>query len=509
MLLGAIALIARLLPWARTVDDAFITFRYSRNLVEGHGFVYNLGERILGTTTPLYTLWMACCGLLFGDHYPTFALFTNALADMVGVLLLYWIVYSLTQQRWLAFWMGLLWAIAPFSVTFAIGGMETSVHNLWMLGAFAAYLQDRPRWLGAMCALGVLTRPDALLWAVPLLVHQVWWTFWNRRGDLKVTPTPQYPFLQTWAVGLILFLPWMLFAWAYFGSPIPHTVSTKAVVYDVKSTQALETFLPHYATPFQGQFTLDRYAVMLGIFLFPVLAVIGLRWASAKTSRALPILLYPWIYLAVFIYLNPLIFRWYLTPPLPAYFIAIACGAYALWGLIPSLPLRRGLAIAAAAITLLFGLQAWTLHPDHGKARPTPQMAFNDIELNYERMAQTLRRDYGLTEEDTLAAGDIGSLGYYSRARIFDTIGLVTEGTTDYYSDPEALRALRAEDQNYVIPPDLILDRQPDFIVVMEGFIRNGLALDPRFIEQYELIEEIPTDYYGTGMLAFRRRTPE
>lgn len=492
-----------MLPGARTVDDAFITFRYSRNLVEGNGFVYNLGERVLGTTTPLYTLWMALLGLLFGDHYPTFALLTNALADALGVYLLYWIVKHLTSQIWLARWVALLWAIAPFSVTFAIGGLETSLHNLWMLAAWAAYLQGRPRWLGLFCALGVLTRPDALLWAVPLLAHQAWAELRQHRFQPR-----RWAFWQTWAAGMLAFAPWMLFAWAYFGSPIPQTVSTKAAVYDVPATQALEAFLNHYATPLQGQFTFGPPAIMVGIIFYPTLAMIGLRWASARSPRALPMLVYPWVYFGVFVALNPLIFRWYLTPPLPAYLVAIACGAVALWQLIPAAGVRMGLAWLAAGLTLLFGLQAWTLSTEHGPQRPAPQMAFHDIELNYRRMAEILRNDYGLRESDTLAAGDIGALGYYSRARIFDTIGLVTEGAADYYSDPAALRALRAEGQNYVIPPDLILDREPDFLVVMEGFIRNGLAQDPRFTAQYELIEVIPVEYYGTGMLAYRRREP-
>jgi len=40
-------------------DDAFITFRYADNLAAGHGFVYNIGEHVLGTTTPLFTLLLA------------------------------------------------------------------------------------------------------------------------------------------------------------------------------------------------------------------------------------------------------------------------------------------------------------------------------------------------------------------------------------------------------------------------------------------------------------------
>jgi hypothetical protein len=43
----------------RAQDDAFITYRYARNLATGRGFVYNEGERVLGTTTPLYAMILA------------------------------------------------------------------------------------------------------------------------------------------------------------------------------------------------------------------------------------------------------------------------------------------------------------------------------------------------------------------------------------------------------------------------------------------------------------------
>src|SRR5829696_1795487 len=44
-------------------DDPYITYRYASNLAQGAGFVYNAGERILSTTTPLYTLILALAGL--------------------------------------------------------------------------------------------------------------------------------------------------------------------------------------------------------------------------------------------------------------------------------------------------------------------------------------------------------------------------------------------------------------------------------------------------------------
>jgi len=55
LVLIGVALAVRLLAGPRTIDDAYITFRYARNLADGLGFVYNPGQQVLGTTTPLYT----------------------------------------------------------------------------------------------------------------------------------------------------------------------------------------------------------------------------------------------------------------------------------------------------------------------------------------------------------------------------------------------------------------------------------------------------------------------
>src|SRR3954464_1309483 len=78
-----LALAARALPGPRTIDDAFITFRYSRNIVEGQGFVYNPGSRVLGTTTPLFTVLMAAVSAILGGRqdFQWYAIAVSALAD--------------------------------------------------------------------------------------------------------------------------------------------------------------------------------------------------------------------------------------------------------------------------------------------------------------------------------------------------------------------------------------------------------------------------------------------
>ena len=56
------------------------------------------------------------------------------------------------------------------------------------------------------------------------------------------------------------------------------------------------------------------------------------------------------------------------------------------------------------------------------------------------------------------------------------------------------------------MPPAIIMDYQPDYIVLMESFVRNGLARDPAFKRLYAQVRFFPTDYYGTGMILYQRR---
>jgi hypothetical protein len=500
-----LTLCMRVLPGPRTIDDAFITFRYSRNIAEGAGFVYNPGVHTLGTTTPLYTLLMAAAGGVFGtglDGFPWYALAVNALADALTAALLLLIVRRLTGNVWAGALLGALWALAPVSVTFAVGGMETSVAILWLVAATYMHLTGRPVWLGVFIGLGYLTRIDSLLWSGPLLLWQLGETWRRGRGRPLRARLPW----RTWLAAALVALPWTLFAWGYFGSPLPNSVGAKTVAYTLPAGAAFQRLLQFYPTPF-GEY--DLFGVMgalAGIALYLPLTLIGLLYTARRQPRLLPFLLYPWLYMAVFSLANPLIFRWYVAPPLPALMLGVLAGVWALVDAAQTArPAWRITPVTLAALALLWGaasLSGWTLHPDHGADRPAPVMAWHQIELYYRQMAETLVNDFGVTPQTRVAAGDIGTLGYFTRAHIVDTVGLVTPAMSAYYPlDP----ALIPEGQNYAIPPQLILDTLPDFLVTMEAFVRLGLAQDARFQDAYTLVDEIPTTFYGTGMRLYQR----
>lgn len=502
LIVAGLAVALRVLPQPRTIDDAFITFRYARNIVEGNGFVYNPGVRTLGTTTPLYTLLMAGISALTGSEaYPWFALIANALADAITAALLALLAWRVTGRVIAAAIVGALWAASPMSVTFAVGGMETSVAVLWMVAAATAYVYGRGAWMAAFAALGVLTRIDALLWAGPLLLHHGW-THWRAHADPGPGLIRWIPW-RVWAIFGGLLVPWHLFSLSYFGVLVTSSVGAKRVVYHVDDLQALARLLQHYATPFFEYDALGTPGIVIGIVLYPALSAIGLLYMLKRAPRLVPFAAYPWIYLAAFSAMNPLIFRWYLVPPLPAYFFSIVVGVWALAdALARGRQLAAGLA-AVGAVWLAFSLNAWVLHPDHGPDRPAPEMAWHKIELLYQAVGEMIHAADGVDHDTVIAAGDIGAIGYFSEARILDTIGLVTPEMTAYYPFDASLLIPGA---NYAVPPEIIHDHQPEYVVLMESFVRNGLAKDERFTTRYEQIRLIPTDFYGTGMIVYRLR---
>jgi hypothetical protein len=545
-LIVILALAARLVPGSRTIDDSYITFRYARNLLAGSGFTYNPGESVLGTTTPLYTFLMAGLGALTGGAnapFPDLALGVNALADAATCLLLVRLGKR-AGARFAGWAAALVWAVAPFSVTFAIGGLETSLYVLLLTGTVAAALAGRRLMAALLGALALLTRPDALILLGPLVLERIY-SAWIGQPPQKIS------LKEILAFGLPV-LAWGAFATFAFGSPLPHSVLAKAAAYRLEPNDALVRLIQHYATPFLEQNLLGApLAVALGIVLYPLLFAAGALQAWKVEKRLLPWIAYPWLYLVTFALPNPLIFRWYLTPPLPAYFLFILMGMERIIGnfrfpivdfrlkrlsmaadktteekpSVPTTPQPKPISDPASqskinnrkskiplsswrtyavlaillAYPLIFSLSDWRFSPDHGPARPAPEMAFIKLELLYRQAAAQIAPD--LDGRSVLAAGDVGVLGYYTPARILDTVGLNSPVSTSYYPIPPDQYVI-----NYAIPARLVLDQQPDYLVVLEVYVRNTLLKDPAFLQQYRLVGQFDTDMYGSkGMLIFKK----
>ncbi|MCH8338084.1 MAG: hypothetical protein IH858_04435 [Chloroflexi bacterium] len=493
VLIPLLAFGVRLIPGPRTIDDAYITFRYARNLLDGHGLVYNPGQAVLGTTTPLFTLLLSALGIPLGGSdasFPLIALIVSAAADAATTLLLIRLGSRLGSSG-AGVATALIWAVHPWSVTFAIGGMETSLFIALLSATFYLHLAGRPIMAAGAGGLALLTRPDALIFLAPILVD---WALvrLRRQGSSRGV---------AWREAAAFGAPvgsWIVFSSLSYGSPIPQSLFAKAVAYQLPASAGLVRLLQHYATPLMWHEILGSTWIAVGLILYPTLFVLGVLLAVRTTARAWPLFVYPWFYLLAYSIANPLLFRWYLVPPMPLYLLGIYLGVARF-----SRDLKHWLPLALFTLLGLVGtLSAWTARPDHGPTRPAPKMAFIELELLYERAAQSLSDR--LQAGGVLAAADIGTLGYFAPGEILDLLGLISPESTDYYPLPTSAYAI-----NYAVPSDLVADLRPEFIVILEVYGRNTLLQDQRFRRDYELLEELDTNIYGSdGLLIFSRLGP-
>lgn len=199
-------------------EDAYITFRYADNLASGRGFTFNPGERVLGTTTPLYAMVLAVLGLV-GIDIPS-AGTALSVASLAGVALAgAWILRRRAHPD-----LGVLFAVLVLwggFFTYYLSGMETAFYSLLLFGSALAAWHRRFVWTGILIGLAFLTRYDAVTFAAPLLFLA--WLSDARAGWRAALRGP----LKAALVAAALAVPWLVFASVYFGSPLPNTLAAK------------------------------------------------------------------------------------------------------------------------------------------------------------------------------------------------------------------------------------------------------------------------------------------
>ncbi len=495
LLIPLLAVVLRLIPGPRVIDDAYIIFRYAQNVLAGNGLVYNPGEPVFGITTPLFAVLITLLALPTGGvaaPFPWLALGLSAAADGITCWLLIR-MGAVLGRRPAGILTAAVWAAAPMSVTFAIGGMETSVFILLMAATLYFHSTSRPV-AAALCAgLSLTTRPDALIFIVLLGLERAR-QLWRRRAS-----SAAYPSLSGLEVGsfALPILAWAGYAWIVYGSPIPHSVLAKASAYWLPPEAGLVRLLQHAATPFLEHQVFGTGWIAVGLVLYPILFGLGAVSALRIRLYAWPYFAYPIVYLAAFSLANPLIFRWYLSPPLPPLFLGIFLGVHRIAEDLRRPAIAWAFGLAALALTL----NGWSLRPDTGPHRPAPSMAFLGLEDIYLELGSRLRDRLSPTQ--VLAAGDIGALGYASGARMLDLVGLVSPQVVPYYPLAYGDYVI-----NYAVSDRAIADLQPDLLVLLEVYGRETVLRDPGFHHSYLLVETIPTDLYGSqGMLVYQRMT--
>ena len=437
--------------WPETVDDAFISFRYSKMLAEGHGPTFNpSGPHAEGYTSFLWMLVMAfphVAGMspvvfakvlsivLMIGAMGAAALITDRVAAVVGGRACG--LMALVPVALLSYFLS--------TAVHAVAGMETALYTFTVTVFFALLVlyQLRPerhmsRLLAVFALLVGLTRPDGnlivLAGATSLFVLIDRTSRRNLIFDLAtiyVLP------------GLAYFL-WRL---SYYGHLFPLSYYVKlGHVGGLAGTGYLSSFL-----------TLFHWLLPVAI-----VGLIGKGWKLVLPPAIASIAL-----LCFFVFPAPITgFDWrFLFPVVPFIFALVGIAVarvVAIWNS-PTEVRRKSRVAILAAVLALFGVA--TIHDlDLGTAGEIAAHRFN-ARINHRREAfgRFLARFQPPAARHLLTVSDAGAIPYYSGWRAIDTFSL----------NDAHIAVSGDRDPHYVLSHD------PDAIFIISGSAKT-LTDSPR-----------------------------
>jgi hypothetical protein len=454
-------------------DDAFITYRYAQNWAEGAGLVFNPGERVLGTTAPGYALLLGLLAALTGLDVPAWGTLL-AVASLATVALVLWSSLHLhAAPAAVRHGAPVLFALAAFLLQWNVEMFGAETFPILALGVAAAHLaldRDRPLAAGLLGAAAMICRLDAGLLAAVLGLE-----LWRSKR--------RFP----WAFALAGLLPLAAFlGWLHteLGAVIPHTMSAKQselkLLAEAPSYTAREWRWLRRDLSWTGGLTL------LALALWAVAEAVRRR-RSIPGGRLAAVLGF-WLlaHEAAYRLLGVPFAPWYHVPLVNGFLAAAALGAL----LLASRFLRGTvLPVIAAAVLLLPVLIPSGIWVTRQWGRPPdPRWA------GYVEAARIIRQTGG-----SVAAVEIGFLGYFSDTPVLDLMGLVS---------PAALEARQRGDL-----AGLVARQRPDYLLDVALFRPQVLApilADPRIAAEYQEVAVLEDGRFpGSQIRVLRRRLPE
>jgi hypothetical protein len=418
--------------WA--YDDPFITYRYARNIVNGVGFVYNPGEHVLSTTTPLFTLILSALSPFY-NNLPRLAILIGALSLSLGALLLYWManIHHEPVVGWASL---LLYPTSPLLLVCL--GSETPLYIAFCLACFIFYWRSNYMLTAIFSALAILTRPDGLL--VPVILAADYLIRIRR-------PIPWKPVL----LFLALALPWFIFSWVYYGSPIPATLAAK-------QHQGMMAISQRFAAGFFTQ--LKTFYMSWFYEIQAVVAFFGIYYLVMKSRRWFLFFVWPVVYFITFVLLGMTRYFWYYAPLLPGFVILVGLGLVSIaW--LTRLALDKGFnsvslpkklpQLAMLALLLVLGIFQ-ILHLKAIAANRDPRYTI------YKAIGNWLNAN--TPPGVSVGTLEVGIIGYYSQRPIIDFAGLIQPAIAERLER----HTTYADAANYAV-----MRFEPDYLVIREG----------------------------------------
>lgn len=437
-------------PWM--FDDAFIYFRYADNLADGHGLVYNIGEKVEGYTSFLWVILMAA-GKIIGINIIIFSKIIGLLFA-AGCLFLTAFSYKFLNNikpkmsAVATLYLGSTGVFLPWGVS----GVETTMFAFLLLLTVLFYLSIGEKgssrkfmFLGILAGITSLTRPEGILVFGVLLIDIFIINKNKRRSDGVL-------FIIAF---LVLTVPHFIWRYYYYGYPLPNSFYAKVGV----SLSQL----------FRGCKYVIKFIIPTLLIILPLIYPRKLYDIIKKYKNTYFLVLIVMLYTIYIVFIGGdyMPGMRFFTP-----IIAIICLLSAI--AVNSIQ-KKTISVIIVISTVIYSIYQLNYY------YITPQILAEQVAENGKEAGLWLKEN--AKPNAVLATNTAGSISYYSGLRIIDMLGLndshiahmKMEGMGSRYAGHEKA------DGRYV------LDKRPDYIQFW-----TSLGWEPPVFTSDKQIYEIP-----------------
>lgn len=477
-------------------EDWYITYRISKNLALGNGLVFTIGERLHTFTSPFNTLAPALISYLTGNVSDAIVIWGYRILCCFLFACSIILLTRFSKESGCDFpaklTMMCLFAVDARIIDFTINGQETAfmVFFMYLSIYFMIVPSRRPALSLGLAWAGVMfTRPDGFIYfgslSIGFLLFNPVTAVSTKRSDMIRL------LCRAGVVALFAYLPWTIFTWVYYGTPIPHTIIAKglnqsldmtlsklarfplAIFSDVTSdfTSLTDVFMPSYFSDGGWSILLARTSKVLAL-------VAAIYWCAPwgnRHGRAVSFAIF-----TVHVYLSCIsayIAPWYIP-------IVTALSIFVLGVVLQQLHQAVDHYALRAKIVLRGALIAFSGILITGSILMTVAVGYQ-LRIRQSIIEGGNRKSIGLWLKGNSSKGDtvflecLGYIGYFSQLKMYDYPGLASTevvatrkrlGTNDFSK--------------------LIQEMTPDWLVLRENelnAIRSDQVSGRVLSERYEV----------------------
>jgi len=429
--------------WQATIDDAYISARYAKNLVKGFGLVFNRGERVEGFSNPIWVIFLS-----IGEYLALPSIFVakciGAISALACIPYIIWTWHKLKINIVISIPVILLFVAQPSLWLWSVAGLETVFYALVMSMAivsagFEAQNTSKFSRSALLCGIAAMIRPEGIALLGVIIVTKLAGGLISASKTRMIRSIFGSIFIFAITVG-----PYIVFRRIYYESWLPNTYFAKTgAVVNISSGfhYLMHSFnspagiaLLCLAVP-TGIYQSKKSPVVLGLFLGLVTQVSFTIWTGGD-----------WMPLGR-----------YIVPLLPVATILAGIGissAAGFWNEHEMHPHLFSLfKFACIAVPLLFQV-------------PYIYRAYGDYYWRLSRGLESraalgLWMSKNLNENFTIAYGDAGMLAYKSMLPLLDMNGLVDKRIAQIRHNYFSQNIRDSIEAQYIV------DRRPSMIILV------------------------------------------